>query len=225
MRRKLAAIALAAVPLAGLAAAGTASAAPRPHAAVTQWTAQTSVTGRDDSGGGGDWAVDDFTRTVTVTFQGTDMVTGLGEYSALLSDGGSFTTAEGALTPNQGLDPGVTITSTTTGQMTGTAGYEFEASATPDPALVPAAVIGDSPSTGAWYMLFFPPGTTFAGPGLLNGWSWFYTTLHSLRPHGSLVQTWTDAAASGAGQEPQDGDIRGYGSGGAGIRLGRLIRA
>ena len=212
-------IAAAASAAAVLLTCGTAAASPAPHRlAGAAQTARTAVTARDDSGGGGNWAADGFTRTVTVTPAGTDPVTGMGEYTAALSDTGSFTAVPGALTPNQGLDPGRTVTSAVTGQMTGTASYQFEASAAPDASLVPAAVSGDSPSPGAGYLLFVPAGTVFTGPGLLDTWSWVYTTAHSLRPHGSLVQTWTDAAGNDAGQSAGAGDILGYGAGGSVVR-------
>ena len=110
------------------AAAGAASAStafPHPHSQDV--TATTHLTHRLDSGGNRNWATDDFTRHATITPDGTapladcsPTATTCYAYTASLKDDGTFTTINGAFTPNQGgADAGDLITAKVTGRMSG----------------------------------------------------------------------------------------------------------
>jgi hypothetical protein len=50
--------------------AGTMAAAPATAAAARPVTAVMTIVGRNDSGGGGIWAMDNFTRTLTLYYLG-----------------------------------------------------------------------------------------------------------------------------------------------------------
>ena len=93
-------------------------------------TATTSLTNRPDGGGNGNWAIDTVTRTLTITETGhTGAVY---DYTATVSDTGTFKTITGAFTPNQGgTNHGKKIKGTVQGTMTGTANYSFTASSLP----------------------------------------------------------------------------------------------
>ena len=155
--------------LAGAAAAGQASAA-------TSHTAAVTVTNRDDSGAnGGNWATDNFTRTLTVYGHGIVANTNcpgiaIGachHYTALIADKGHFTTVIGNPAPGNGdLNGGAVpdIGAAVTGTMSGTFYYNFYANV-PVTAFAasngPATVDGDTPSTGVWPEQFFTAGTQF----------------------------------------------------------------
>ncbi len=92
--------------------------------------------------------------------------------------------------------------------MTGGSKIEFYAGSTdgswngaPSAAGVAAPVSGDSPSTTNWVEQFFPQGTIFTTPQLLN-WSWTHNAP-------STCETWTDAFNNGAGNQAADGNIAG----------------
>jgi Collagen triple helix repeat (20 copies) len=168
-------------------------------------TASTSVSGRDDSGNNGNWAVDAFVRTVSVTRHSAVTVADCGGgaiscyyYTASLADSGSFTTVAGAKSPNAGT----AVNGIVSGTMTGGSAIEFYASSdAPSASTVPATVTGDSPSTTDWVEQFFPAGTIFSAPSLLN-WSWTYQS-------SGTCEQWVDAYNNGDGGQPGDGDILG----------------
>ena len=216
MRARLAITALAAAAAALAASAGTASAAPHPLLAGST-RAVTTITDRPDSGNGGTWADDSFTRTITITRTGGGP--GAYTYTASLTDSrGLFTTIKGALTPNQGGSyAGDVIRSQVGGTMNGSADFTFTASALPSSranAGVPAAENdhGATPadSTSTWYELAFPAGTTFGGPGI-GHWSWSYSAVVVTfsRFLGVSEQNWTDAWNNGDGNLQADGNIQG----------------
>jgi len=168
-------------------------------------TASTSVSNRDDSGNHGNWATDTFVRTASITRHEAAGVSDCGGgatscyyYTGSVTDSGSFVTDTGANSPNAG----VKISGTVDGTMTGGSKIEFYASSnTPSAALVPATLSGDSPSTTAWVEQFFPGGTVFSAPSLLN-WSWNYQAP-------ATCEQWVDAYNNSDGSLPADGDITG----------------
>lgn len=174
-------------------------------------TATTSVSDRDDSGNHGNWATDAFTRTVTVNRKNAADVSNCGGgavvcyfYTASLADNGSFVTDSGANSPNAGTPVSGTVQGTFTGGSAiqfyaGSANAAFDG--TPNSALVPATVSGDSPGTTAWVEQFFGSGTIFSTPQLLN-WSWTYNAPNT-------CEQWVDAFNNGDGGQPADGDIAG----------------
>jgi hypothetical protein len=180
---------------------------------VTSATATTSLTNDPDSGDNGNWATDTITRTVTVSLHGAAAPSDCGTgntapcylYSATLKDKGTFAVANGAPSPKAGT----AVKGPVAGDLTGSASYSFYASAAkPDASSVPSTVDESqpsAPSTGSWYKQFFPSTTQFGGTGMLDTWSWSYTTTSTCV---SPAQTWVDAASNGAGVN-STGDITG----------------
>ena len=175
-------------------------------------TATTSVSGRDDSGGDGNWATDAMVRTITITRHEAAAVSNCGGgvaacwfYTGSITDSGTFQTQAGAETPNQGYAGPDTIAGIVSGNFTGGSHIEFYASSNaPNASLVPSTKSGDSPSTSSWYQQFFPAGAVFSGPANLIDWSWSYSAP-------ATCEHWTDAVSNGAGQGTllADGDITG----------------
>jgi hypothetical protein len=163
-------IAAAAAVLTALALTGTQA------GAVTSHTAAVTVTNRDDSGAnGGNWASDNFTRTLTVfghgivanTFCPGITIGGCHHFTGVITDAGHFTTVIGNPVPGNGSLNGGTVPVigvALTGTMAGTFHYNFYANA-PVSAFSasngPASVSGDTPSTGVWPEQFFTAGTQF----------------------------------------------------------------
>lgn len=167
-------------------------------------TATTAVSNWPETSG---WAVDTFTRTLSVTREHAAESAKCGGtpqcwfYTAQITDNGSFVTAIGHPSPNSSQH--ATITHTVSGTINGTARMEFYASS-PTPAVdnVPtSATAAPKPaSTSEWYKLAFAPDTSFAG-GRLPAYTWDYTTEH---------EHWHDAINPGDdGQGSEDGDITG----------------
>lgn len=177
--KRLAGYAAAAVIAAGVPATlATASA----HAAVRHpVTSVTKITNREDGGGGGVWAKDNFTRTLTVNYLGKVSAAELAanpalastpyKYNALIKDtNGTFRDIPGALTPDQGgRDAGHHLRSVqVSGPMSGFGQFGvFYSSARAHNGLVPTALRGTAlnelyPSS-TWPELAFPAGTTFSG--------------------------------------------------------------
>lgn len=160
-----------------------------------QASATTAMSNRDDSGDGGNWALDTITRTASVSLKAPASVSNCGAgattcylYEGTIADTGSFVSVTGAKTP---ADGGKTINGTVMGSLTGGSAVEFYASSNSPTAAVPATTSGDSPSTTDWVKQFFAPGTTFSTPQLLN-WSWTY-----LAPN--TCEKWVDALAGQTG--------------------------
>jgi hypothetical protein len=201
-----------------LAGGGAAIAATTASAATTTVTASTAITGRDDSGNGGNWAKDAMTRVVSATLVGLHSgpecgglnVSGPGtcyQYTGAVQDmGGTFTTDVGAFTPNQST-PGTHIAgeSALSGTFFGgsASGFTFYADSNAlSAARVPNSVTGDGPvGTSEWISLLFPADTGFAGD-LLPGWSWSYT-------EPVFCGHWVDAFNNGDGNLAADGNITG----------------
>lgn len=199
-----------AVPALVIAGATPALASARPavvhHPKVS---AETLMTSRPDSGGGGDWAHDQFTRTVVIEQQTAaplaDCGTGATQCfliaGAKLNDtAGTFTTISGALTPNQGLHSGLHITGVVHGKMSGNGEFPaFYATELPNAHLVPPVNDGDANPSSTWPELAFPAGTQFAG---LSEDHFSYTYHHGM-------QQWTDSDTTSDGQSLTAGDITG----------------
>ena len=194
-----------------------------PGPAVLTVNAVTSISHRDASGNGGNWAVDTLTRTATVTRRGAvpsgdcgASATACWFYTATISDSGSFSNDAGVLTPNQACtEPsgtscaGLKISGTVTGSFSGGGTQEFYAdSDSPSASTVPTTVSGDSPTDTNWYQQFFPAGTTFGLTSNPNApwtaWSWTYNAPKT-------CEIWTDAYNNGDGNGTYaaDGNIAG----------------
>src|SRR5215472_13778933 len=161
---------------AAVAAAVVLAVQPGPAGATTALhTASTTVTNRDDSGAnGGNWATDNFTRTLTLFSKGVVAnsncpgitIGACYHITGAIHDKGTFTTVPGNPVPGNGSlnggsvpDIGVAVT----GAMTGTFSFDFytnKSLAAFDGTAVPS-VDGDSPGTGVWPEQFFSGGTQF----------------------------------------------------------------
>jgi hypothetical protein len=179
----------------------------------------TNITNHPDSGDGGTWAYDDFTRALTI---GSDNSTadchGLAGftggtdkcYSAVVTDNGEFNAIVGALAPNQST-AGVKITHAVQGSMTGQAQYFLYAPASDTPNAANVELIQDdaftSPvitdhTTGDWPAQAFtdPTSVVIAYADSGNAWSWSYKT---------QCESWTDSGTNGDGDLAGDGNITG----------------
>jgi hypothetical protein len=178
-------------------------------------TAQSNVTNWAETSG---WAKDAFTRVVTVTRQDAAPASDCGPtatscwfYTETLADNGSFTTENGAASPNGSST--AKISGDNQGTLAGNGKLEFYASSgSPNAALVPVTVNGSSKpaTTSGWYKLFFPAGTLFGtAPAQVAGYApwvtylWTYTLA-------STCEKWTDGINPGDdGQGAGDGNITG----------------
>jgi hypothetical protein len=170
----------------GVLATGLATGASAASAAVRHpVTAVTNISNRDDGGGGGVWAKDTFTRTLTVNYLGKVLVTPamvtanpslapylgqeLYQYNAQVNDQGSFRDLPGQLTPNQGGHNAGRVLKPVqvSGPMSGFGQWNvFYASARAHNGLVPTVLRGPVNSaypSSTWPELAFPAGTTFVG--------------------------------------------------------------
>lgn len=177
----------------------------KPAPAATSWTAQTAVSNHDDSGLHGNWAKDAMIRTLTLNFQHSVPASDCGSnadqcyfYKYTLTDQGSFRTTDGALSPNAGTPIPGNVSGTFTG---GASGELYADSATPNASLVPATVVGDSPSTSKWVEQFFAAGTNFAGEDL-PAYNWQYNAQ-------ATCEQYAEAFKGSTGPETDTGDIQG----------------
>jgi hypothetical protein len=169
------------------------------ESAIVSVMAATNLTNRPDSGLHGNWALDNLTRTVALTRQHAAEASKCGGgattcwfYTASLVDNGSFTTIDGAKSPQAGA----TINGTVTGTVSGGTKIEFYASSgEPNPDGVPVNVDGAGHPTSTWVNAFFPDGTVVTTSNLLN-WSWTYSAP-------ATCEKWVNAF------DGNSGDIRG----------------
>jgi hypothetical protein len=157
------------------------------------------VTDHTDSGNHGTWADDGFTRSMTVIRQAAADVShcvagaaGCWFYTGVISDSGSFTTTDGALSPNAGTP----VSGTVTGSFTGGSSFQFYADSSALAASSLHSVAG-GPGTSdpSWPASFLPASATLTGYSLLN-WSWTYAAPNT-------CETWVDAISG------ETGDITG----------------
>lgn len=203
--------------LATSASASTLPAATMASVATTfpfhQASGVTYLANRDDGGNGsvngGNWALDDMTRDLTVKLVGESG--GTYTYTATIRDFGQFHAVPGDDTPNQsGAYLNELITNPASGPVTGYASYTFTANSLPaldshGNLAVPATVSGDGGSTAAWYKQAFPSTTIFGGAGI-GDFSWSYYAL--VREGGHLVpEHWVDSSANNYGDNLTDGNI------------------
>lgn len=201
--------------------AGAAQASVTP-AATTPVTATTHVTDHPDSGNHGDWATDDFTRTVTVrrisqvgpeNCPGTD--TGFCYlWRAKMDDSGTFTTIPGDLSPRGGVPLDVALTGSFSGGSSTIQYYSSwkTAKASRVPGTVSGPVSGRRTTTN-WVEQFYGPAAVFnsgANPGgpNLGHWSWKYTANFGSDPQcPNNASQWIDGWNNSDGSLPADGDI------------------
>lgn len=173
--------------------------------AATPVTAVTHLTQRPDSGySGNNWALDNLTRTATITGGGVVANTQCGAtatscfaYNISISDTGTAFATTGAISPGA---QAVAIKGSPQAAVTGTmSGMLVASSASPDATLVPASLAGASVSSGDWAKQFFPAGTQFDVTHSTDNFSYTYTDLKD-------CQKWVDAAA---GTQATSGDITG----------------
>jgi hypothetical protein len=226
--RKLFLMLLPALAGSALLASTAASAAVARNIPMGDAHAQTVLTGRPDSGGNGNWAVDTFDRKSSVTFQHTAPAADCGlvsgpcySFTAALSDSGIFTSLRGEFAPNQGAPfTGEKITGDLTGSLRGYGDFTtFYANAMPSARNVPHVVSGSNDPSYLWPQLYFPHWATVTG---LNEATWDYSYTgkvfhryvagHGIHRHVITVVTtqhWNDGWNNDGGQLPADGQITG----------------
>lgn len=219
-----------------LALAGIGTLAQAAGASSTTLTAKTTMTNRPDSSaeGGGNWALDNFTRGASIYYKGAASSTDCGgqspcyAYTGKVSDVGHFTTQVGQLSPGFGYlngsnqDP--TMQFSLTGTMNGSQTYAFYTTVPISGASasnVPTSD-GSNYNSGEWPELFFPAGTDFwdstgngqgsvnaAGGGELG--TGFFKYVYLAKPGSdhdcaNLTSQWLDASPS-SGSSASDGNI------------------
>lgn len=163
--------------------------------AILSVMAVSSLVDRPDSGLHGGWALDNLTRTVSITRQKAAKASNCGGtatkcwfYTGSIADNGSFATVAGGKSPEAGAD----IAGTVNGTVAGASQIEFYASSdAPNPALVDATVTGSAHPTGEWVKMFFPAGTVTSATDLLD-WSWTYNAP-------ATCEKWVNAKAGNTG--------------------------
>ena len=211
------------LPIAGFAVVATTAVSAAPALAATTTsgplTASTHVTNRSDSGGGGTWAKDDFTRTIQLTAEGLASPSHCAgqvpcaRYSYKIVDGsnggsnGGFVTVPGALAPNQGPGHAGQHVGYTFGSFGGDQEGDFYTSMPTSPAgfNVPANFSGNGVSSTNWPTLEWasPNLSKFFGLGADRFAYWYQATISH--------QRWIDAGGPGTdncdGQCFADGQI------------------
>lgn len=194
--------------IAALAFAGTASASTGPALPPGTQTAVTHITNRPDSGDqGNNWALDNFTRTVTVVRHsqvapsdcGVTAPTSCWNYTYTIKDSGDSVTIAGQDSPRttQLLDQSLSVEmrgGTTTGQF-------YTTSGSPHASLVETSENdhGTDPTgdhtTGNWIEQFFLPTAVFGANNLGANAGWTYTGNFGFDPAcPNDAYQWVDAA-------------------------------
>lgn len=157
----------------------------------TVFDANTVLTGRPDSGSHGTWATDTIGREAHLNDQGAALSShcnGLPNchfYTGTITDMGTFTTIDGAPSP----EAGTPITGSVTGQIVGAEQVEFFANTLADSSRVPATMDGTGVATSDWFRQFFPSGAFFSGENEIT-WGWTYAT---------ACESWTNAKSGDSG--------------------------
>jgi hypothetical protein len=124
----------------------------------------THVTGGDSSHCGGNWANDNYTRTLQFIPQDNGTIQVVRTYN------GTFTTIAGSSQPNPPSCPGTLQTGGVTGTIKG-----FDVLIVTGGVFTPNATCPDPCTTGAMLATFFPAGGGAAGTGsVTNGWEYQY---------------------------------------------------
>lgn len=193
------------------------------QSAVTSITAATALTNWPDTGGAGDvWALDNFTRTLSVTVEdqvNNSHCNGAPACYAVfgtISDVGTSVPQDGVAAPNNSLGGTITAANITGISTKGEAGFQFYAtsnqiSASNVPASDDVNTDGKDATTTDWGELAFPSGTQFFG-ATLTAYDWNYTAAVSYSSGGtalSCTQIWNDQVNPGDGQGANDGNITG----------------
>lgn len=193
--------------------------------AVTNVTAATQLSNWPDTGGAGDvWALDNWTRTLSVTVEDQVNNSHCGGAPACyavfgtITDNGTSVPQDGKAAPNNSKPATIAAADITQITSGGTASFQFYATsdainAKNVPAVDNVAVQGKLASTTDWGELAFPAGTQFFGPSL-TAYSWNYSAaLSYVNPSKTAVscnQAWADAINPGDdGQGAADGNITG----------------
>ncbi len=159
-------------------------------------TATTQATDRQDTTRNGNtWAVDQLTRTITVTRDHEVSASKCGtaaascwHYFGTITDTGTFRSVDGAKSP-EGNKP---ISGTVQGSINGNSGIEFYASSnTPDTSLVPATLSGNDVSTSDWAKQLFPTDTAYTG-ATQPSFSYTYSAANT-------CEQWTEASTGDTG--------------------------
>jgi len=168
----------------------------------------TYVLNDPDSGGNGNWAIDNFKLQVFLR-PPTSCGPSCYHYTGKLSTQGTSTTIKNAFRPNQGNpQSGLHIIGAPFKvAMTGTADYDFTANHLANASLAPAVLnLHGSGGVGTpnFYQHLFPVGTTFTDNGVAfgNSWSFVYRDVN-------CHQIWTDAWNTDDGQAYFAGNING----------------
>lgn len=168
--KKIAALVGASVVAVGAALTGSMLAA---NAAATPFTDIVSVSNHADSGNNGNWALDTFKRTTTITDNNN------GTYTATLSDSGTFDATNSPITGDPIADGHAT------GTMSGTYSFRVTSDTGPSADGVPSSyddsTANKAPSTESWVAQYFPADATVVSN---QDWSWTYD---------NACQSWTDS--------------------------------
>lgn len=168
--KKIAALAAAAV----VAVGGALTYSTLTASAASAFTDTVAVSNHADSGNNGNWALDTFKRTTTITDNDN------GTYKAMISDKGTFDAT------NSPISGDVIPDGSATGTMTGT--YTFSVTSNTGPVKPTADGPYDdkngtpAPGTEQWVARYFPANATVTSNG---DWSWTYV---------NACQSWTDSA-------------------------------
>lgn len=169
--------------------------------ALVTVTGSTQITNRNDSGHSGNWATDDMLRSATVTRQHASPSAKCGGadqcyfYTGEFTDNGTFTTLDGANSPNAGKP----ISGTLSGTVTGVQKFEFYSS-DDSPGTVPASSSGNGVSSAQWLGQFFTPGSVFG----MNEISYSYDYTGT-----GTCESWHESNTNNDGQADGAGDITG----------------
>lgn len=170
-------------------------AGPAGTSAVLTVNATTALTDRHDSGHSGDWSVESFVRSASITRQHASAASKCGAsatvcwfYTGTITDSGSGLSIDGASSP----EAGTAINGRVSYTFTGGSSFEFYAdSDAPNASLMPAGLTGNGQSTSTWMHQFFPGGTHFASDSEPK-WGWTYAAA-------ATCEVWTDTSTGDTG--------------------------
>lgn len=205
MRKLVATIALSVAALLSIVLSQPAQARVHAFPFWSQLSARTELSQHPDSGGNGNWALDEIQRVFRLRLTGHPSAN-VYTFSASVTDDGWFQAIPNAFTPNQfGPNAGKHIRGFVFGWLNGHTTYTFTANHLPNsrfnlgiPFSENGAPVGDE-TTSLWYEQAFPVGTVFGGNGINNDWAWAYRTFDG--------QRWLDAASNNGGQSLTAGNI------------------